>query len=87
MFASLYSPSALPLCTNCHTPALCSSQDRAADALKDGDKLIRTYDENEDSVYSVAWSAADAWIFAALSYDGRVVAHHVPPPEKYKILL
>jgi hypothetical protein len=67
--------------------ALCSSQDRAADALKDGDKLIRTYDENEDSVYSVAWSAADAWIFAALSYDGRVVAHHVPPPEKYKILL
>ena len=71
----------------CHTLALLSSQDRAADALKDGDKLIRTYDENEDSVYSVAWSAADAWIFAALSYDGRVVAHHVPPPEKYKILL
>jgi WD40 repeat protein len=62
-------------------------EDYTAEAVKDGDKLIRTYDENEDSVYSVAWSAADAWIFAALSYDGRVVVHHVPPPEKYKILL
>jgi hypothetical protein len=48
---------------------------------------VRTFDENEDSVYSVAWSAADAWLLTSLSYDGRIVAHHVPPPEKYKILL
>jgi WD40 repeat protein len=54
---------------------------------KDGDKLIKTYDEHEDSVYSVAWSAGDAWVFASLSYDGRLVVNHVPPAEKYKILL
>lgn len=24
------------------------------------------------SVYSVSWSCCDAWIFASLSYDGRV---------------
>jgi hypothetical protein len=62
-------------------------------------------------VYSVSWSCCDAWIFASLSYDGRVsdtvlagwlgsavgtsivrfsqqvVVNHVPPAEKYKILL
>ena len=32
-------------------------------------------------------SAADAWIFASLSLDGKVVVNHVPPSEKYKILL
>ncbi len=54
---------------------------------REGDKLIKTYDEHEDSVYSVAWSCCDAWIFASLSYDGRMVINHVPPAEKYKILL
>ena len=62
-------------------------EDHTAEAVKDGDKLVRSFDENEDSVYAVAWSVADAWLVAALSYDGRVVMHHVPPPEKYKILL
>lgn len=62
-------------------------EDHSAEAVRDGDKLVRSFDENEDSVYAVAWSAADAWIFASLSYDGRCVVHHVPPPEKYKILL
>eukprot|EP00455_Lapot_gusevi_P012482 TRINITY_DN1593_c0_g1_i2.p1 TRINITY_DN1593_c0_g1~~TRINITY_DN1593_c0_g1_i2.p1 ORF type:complete len:212 (+),score=45.27 TRINITY_DN1593_c0_g1_i2:55-690(+) len=60
-------------------------EDHSSD--KDGDKLIKTFDEHEESVYSAAWSASDAWIFASLSYDGRVVVNHVPPPEKYKILL
>eukprot|EP01006_Ploeotia_vitrea_P009008 TRINITY_DN21265_c0_g1_i1.p1 TRINITY_DN21265_c0_g1~~TRINITY_DN21265_c0_g1_i1.p1 ORF type:complete len:386 (+),score=193.88 TRINITY_DN21265_c0_g1_i1:53-1210(+) len=54
---------------------------------KEGDKMITTYDEHEDSVYSIAWSVCDAWIFASLSYDGRVVVNHVPAAEKYKILL
>jgi len=54
---------------------------------KEGDKLIKTYEEHEDSVYGVAWSCCDAWIFASLSYDGRVVINHVPAAEKYKILL
>jgi len=54
---------------------------------KEGDKLVRSFEEHEDSVYAVAWSGADAWIFASLSYDGRLFINHVPAPEKYKILL
>lgn len=48
---------------------------------------VRTFDEHEDSVYSLAWSASDAWVLASLSYDGLVVLNHVPSTEKYKILL
>lgn len=52
-----------------------------------GDVRVKTYDDHEASVYSVAWSAHDAWSLASLSYSGRVVIHHVPVAEKYKILL
>jgi hypothetical protein len=51
------------------------------------DILVRDFEGHEESVYSVAWSAADAWIMAALSYDGRVMLHHVPSSEKYRLLL
>lgn len=51
------------------------------------DSLIQTYSDHEDSVYAAAWSSYDAWIFATLSYDGRLCINHVPPAEKYKILL
>ncbi|KAI9276890.1 WD40-repeat-containing domain protein [Phascolomyces articulosus] len=53
---------------------------------KPTDGLICTYDQHEDSVYSVAWSPADTWIFASLSYAGRVVISQVPMTEKFKIL-
>ena len=61
----------------------------AANQLGEGeaDGLVKTYDDHEQSVFSAAWSAADAWIFASLSVDGKVVINHVPPAEKYKILL
>lgn len=51
------------------------------------DIKVRAIDQHEDSVYAVAWSAADAWIYASLSSDGRVMINHVPSTEKYKILL
>eukprot|EP00904_Undaria_pinnatifida_P001409 jgi/Undpi1/11269/HiC_scaffold_30.g13567.m1 len=51
------------------------------------DIRVRTFDEHEESVYSLAWSASDAWVLASLSYDGLVVLNHVPSTEKYKILL
>lgn len=54
---------------------------------KEGDRLVQSYKEHDDSVYSIAWSCYDAWIFASISNDGRVVVSHVPPAEKYKILL
>jgi EARP and GARP complex-interacting protein 1 len=43
--------------------------------------------DHMNSVYATAWGAADAWIYASLSYDGNVVLNHVPSKEKYKILL
>ncbi|KAL3192564.1 hypothetical protein MRX96_058981 [Rhipicephalus microplus] len=52
---------------------------------KDG--VIATYEEHEDSVYAVHWSTADPWLFASLSYDGRLVLNRVPRTEKYRILL
>jgi hypothetical protein len=52
-----------------------------------GDVKIRTYNEHEESVYSVAWSACDAWVFASLDFTGRVAINQVPSTEKYKILL
>ena len=51
------------------------------------DGVIATYEEHEDSVYAVDWSCADPWVFASLSYDGRLVINRVPRAEKYKILL
>lgn len=51
------------------------------------DGLLQTFDQHEDSVYCVEWSAADPWIFASLSYDGRVIISRVPKQYKYRILL
>lgn len=51
------------------------------------DGVIATYEEHEDSVYMADWSSADPWVFASLSYDGRLVINRVPRAEKYKILL
>uniref|UniRef100_A0A8C9ESU8 Protein TSSC1 n=1 Tax=Pavo cristatus TaxID=9049 RepID=A0A8C9ESU8_PAVCR len=51
------------------------------------DSVIATYEEHEDSVYAVEWSSADPWLFASLSYDGRLVINRVPRALKYHILL
>jgi WD40 repeat protein len=51
------------------------------------DVKVRVIDQHEDSVYGVAWSPADAWMYCSLSYDGTVILNHVPSSEKYKILL
>lgn len=50
------------------------------------DGLIRRCDDHEDSVYSCCWSAADAWVFASVSYDGKLAVNRVPGEEKYRIL-
>ena len=40
------------------------------DSAKDiTDAMIRRFDEHEDSVYGLAWSLCDAWVFSSLSYD------------------
>jgi len=58
---------------------------KSSDPLEDG--VLATYEEHEDSVYSVDWSAADPWVFASLSYDGRLVINRVSRQFKYRILL
>ena len=50
------------------------------------DKCVQRY-ECEDSVVGVEWSGADAWVFAALSYNGIFCINSVPSKEKYRILL
>lgn len=50
------------------------------------DEVLAKFEEHEDSVYSAVWSVSDAWIFASLSYDGRLVINHVPQQEKLSIL-
>nr|CAH0100734.1 unnamed protein product [Daphnia galeata] len=50
------------------------------------DGVITAYEEHEDSVYSVAWSSADSWTFASLSYGGRLLIHRVPRSLKHSIL-
>lgn len=49
--------------------------------------VIATYEEHEDSVYAVEWSSSDPWLFASLSYDGRLIVNRVPKAVKYRILL
>lgn len=62
-----------------------SGPPRSQEPPQDG--VIATYEEHEDSVYAVDWSSADPWLFASLSYDGRLVINRVPRALKYHILL
>lgn len=56
-------------------------------AVPEGPNVRVSRYEHMDSVHSIAWGAADAWIYVSGSYDGKVVLNHVPSKEKYKILL
>ncbi|MED6274593.1 EARP-interacting protein, partial [Characodon lateralis] len=60
-------------------------EDKSKEPLKDS--VVSSYEEHEDSVYAAEWSSADPWLFASLSYDGRLVINRVPRALKYRILL
>ncbi|KAJ3167685.1 Protein tssc1 [Geranomyces variabilis] len=64
-----------------------SSRDEFSGNSKPTDGLVCTSDHHEDSVYAAEWSAADPWIYASASYDGRVAVNLVPRDHKYKIIL
>eukprot|EP01006_Ploeotia_vitrea_P014192 TRINITY_DN3798_c0_g1_i1.p1 TRINITY_DN3798_c0_g1~~TRINITY_DN3798_c0_g1_i1.p1 ORF type:complete len:360 (+),score=9.43 TRINITY_DN3798_c0_g1_i1:47-1126(+) len=49
--------------------------------------LIKQLNEYEDSVYSVSWSGKNPWVFASVSYNGKVLVYQVPEERKVKILL
>lgn len=69
---------------SCSSAPWIGSDDNSSDPP---DVKVRAVDHHEDSVYGVTWSAADAWVYCSLSYDGRAMINHVPSTEKYKILL
>ncbi|CAA2958050.1 WD repeat-containing protein DWA2-like [Olea europaea var. sylvestris] len=61
-----------------------SSDDSTSDSLVESptrrvDPLLHSYTDYEDSVYDLAWSFREPWIFASLSYDGRVVVESIQP--------
>ncbi len=68
-----------------HLKLFCLRHFSSSEPFLDG--VISTYEEHEDSVYAAEWSTADPWLFASLSYDGRLVINRVPRATKYKILL
>jgi len=51
------------------------------------DGRVHSIGDHEEAVYGVEWSTVDPWVFASLSYDGRVVINRVPSSLKYKILI
>ncbi|KAJ2772688.1 Protein tssc1 [Coemansia nantahalensis] len=73
-------------------PGEASAEDSGSEDEDNGigratDGLVAQLDDHETSVYAARWSAADPWVFASLSFDGRLVINTVPQAEKLRILL
>ncbi|KAJ9542106.1 hypothetical protein OSB04_028612 [Centaurea solstitialis] len=55
-----------------------SNEELTSDSLSNStttrwtESLLHSYTDYEDSVYGLSWSSREPWIFASLSYDGRV---------------
>jgi len=45
------------------------------------------FPHHDDSVYGLAWSGADEFAFASVSYDGRLVVNALPKSVKDEVLL
>ncbi|KAI8055766.1 WD40-repeat-containing domain protein [Syncephalis plumigaleata] len=60
---------------------------RRSSSRRPTDGLVKSFTDHDDSVYGVAWSPANPWLIASISYSGRLVMSYVPSEEKYKILL
>uniref|UniRef100_A0A914VC64 Protein TSSC1 n=1 Tax=Plectus sambesii TaxID=2011161 RepID=A0A914VC64_9BILA len=63
-----------------------SDLDDSRETERMADGVVRTYEEHEESVYCCDWAPNDPWIFASLSYDGRLIIGRVPRKVKYQIL-
>lgn len=50
-------------------PTNAEFEETSGEVTEDDDRLVASFDDHEDSVYSIAWGS-DAWVFASLSYDG-----------------
>lgn len=54
---------------------------------KESDAVLKAHTDFDDSVYACSWSLAEAWVYASVSYSGKLQVSQVPSEEKYKILL
>lgn len=64
-----------------------SQDDYGLKVSKVSDGIVSSFDDFEDSVYGACWSHQDPWVWAAVSFDGKLVLSHVPKSVKYSILL
>lgn len=50
--------------------------------------LMQEYQDHEESVYGLAWTASqtDAWVFGSISYDGRIAFNSVSQDTQLSIL-
>lgn len=69
------------------TPAATAAPQRQSEPRLAPDQAVRVHADHEDSVTAVAWSACGAWVYASVSYTGRVAVAQVPSAEKYRVLL
>lgn len=53
--------------------------EKVPQTVTESQKPVHAYTEHEDSVYGLAWSPKQPWMFASISYDGRVMVSSVPP--------
>ena len=51
------------------------------------DQAVRVHSDHCDSVVGLTWSLKNAWVYASLSYSGRLAVSIVPSAEKYRVLL
>ncbi|CDW57742.1 protein TSSC1 [Trichuris trichiura] len=63
-----------------------TSQQNGQEESSLADGIVKVYNDHEESVYCCEWSACDPWLFASLSYDGRLVVSRVPRYAKYRVL-
>ncbi|XP_060535980.1 EARP-interacting protein homolog [Cylas formicarius] len=70
-----------------NTNESCSDENKGVETkqlLSDG---TLQWCEHEDSVYCAEWSPSEPWVFASLSYDGRLLISRVKRSLKYQIML
>ena len=54
-------------------------------SLKDG--LLRTLNDFGDTVCAAAWSCSGPWVYAAVSYNGKILVDQVPGATKMALLM
>uniref|UniRef100_A0A0N5AUK9 WD_REPEATS_REGION domain-containing protein n=1 Tax=Syphacia muris TaxID=451379 RepID=A0A0N5AUK9_9BILA len=85
--ARLFLNSVLSLSSEALHPFEVSVEDGETTSHKKlGDERMEKVEEHEESVYACAWASNDPWVFASLSYDGRLIISRVKRHHKYAIL-